>query len=166
MRCFSLGGSNKRPPNNRTSVQYRFLFVWVFLFVHMQPQDNCKRLLQVCETEKSRAASAAEDFKKGLFRVHTITLKILNGYRASRARAHTHPFNAVSLWRANSHASYITGLLLPGRTPLTNPCTLCCTWAIYTQHPRHGSSKNTTPVNYSLRNIPKQKAGAASRAQE
>lgn len=69
--------------------------------------------------------------------MHTITLKILNGYRASR----THPFNAVSLWCANSHASYITGLLLPGRTPLTNPCTLCCTWAIYTLHPRHGSSK-------------------------
>ena len=46
----------------------------------------------------------------------TITLKTLNGSRASptHTHTHTHPFNAVSLWCANSHAYYITGLLLPG----------------------------------------------------
>lgn len=54
---------------------------------------------------------------------------------------HTHPFNAASLWCANSHAYYITGLLLPGLTPLINTRTLCCTWTIYIQHPRQGWSK-------------------------
>lgn len=54
---------------------------------------------------------------------------------------HTHPFNAVSLWCASSHAYYITGLLLPGLTPLANLCTLCYTWAIYTLHPRQAWSK-------------------------
>lgn len=54
---------------------------------------------------------------------------------------HTHTHNAVSLWCANSHAYYITGLLLPGLTSLTTPCTLCCTWAINTLHPRRGWSK-------------------------
>ncbi len=85
------------------------------------------------------AASAAADLTKGSQWVYYHSEN--TQWVQSITHTHTHPFNAVSLWCANSHAYYITGLLLPGLTPLTNPCTLCCTWAIYILHPRQGWSE-------------------------
>lgn len=74
-----------------------------------------------------------------------ISMSVLSRWKYSMGTepppTHTHSLNAVSLWCANSHDYYITGLLLPGLTPLTIPCTLCCTWAINTLHPRRGWSK-------------------------
>jgi len=71
-----------------------------------------------------------------------LPLTILSFWKHSMGTEyHIHPFNAVFQWCANSHAYYITELLLPGLTPLINPCTLCCTWAIYILHPTRGWSK-------------------------
>lgn len=149
----------------RTSVQYRFLFVCFFFCLFI---CNHKTVASVFCKFAKRKKDELPQLQRTLRKDFSECILSLWKYSMGtehRARAHTPIQCGVSVARQLT-------CLLHNRAPTPRPNApdesvhaLLHMSYLYTT-PKTRLVKNTTPVNYSLRNIPKQRAGAASRAQE